>query len=299
MTRVTFCLLNMLREDSHLPGEAENSTTIFIVYVHTLYVSNQGDIQHFSSVVSSWRCRSFCNKAKQMWAKLTSRISDVAIASLLERTQDLIESNGKEAINWGKDFFTVDGTNPENIDLLKQIHCKIWPQISVNFSDPVIDHAALLIKSPGGAPTRLHQDSAYWSGRESTPSIFSVWIALEDMSKEKGGLMLLQQNEVEMSCMSTFNSGSTYEHEQVQDVTVSGGFPLLIVEPIASQLEKTMVLIELKRGESVAFDSYEPHMAATNTTNTPRLAMKVAYADGAATNRTHRYMMQTSILENY
>ena len=65
------------------------------------------------------------------------------------------------------------------------------------------------------------------------------------------------------------------------------------------ELEKTMVLIELKKGESVAFDSYEPHMAATNTTNTPRFAMKIAYADGAATNGTHRYMMQTSTLENY
>ena len=234
-----------------------------------------------------------------MWAKLTSRISDEIIASLLERAKDLLGSDSKEAINWGKTFFTVDEPNPENIDLLKQIHCKLWPEISVDFSDPVIDHASLLIKSPGGAPTRLHQDSAYWNERESKPSIFSVWIALEDMSKEKGGLMLLQQNEVEMSCMSTFNSGSTYEHEQVQDVTVSGGFPLLIVEPIASQLEKTMVLIELQKGESVAFDSYEPHMAALNTTNTPRLAMKVAYADGAANNRKHRYLMKTSTLENY
>ena len=152
---------------------------------------------------------------------------------------------------------------------------------------------ACSIKAPGGAATGLHQDSAYWAGREATPTIFSVWIALEDMSAENGGLMLSAPNEVGVSDMSTFNTGSTLEHEQIEDPP--GGFPILITAPIASQLEDSMKLVSLAKGESVAFDSHEPHMSGPNLTETPRLAMKVAYAEG---EHKARCLIRTRTLES-
>ena len=214
-----------------------------------------------------------------MWSRLTSRVSDEHINALLARVGELLLSTDTKAVNFeGKGFFT--GEEDNNFDVLRLIHLDVWPEISdsVGFDDPVIDHAILLIKQPGGAGTRLHQDSAYWVGREDSPTVFSVWIALEDVSPEKGGLLLSAPNQVGVSDMSTFNSGSTLEHEQVDDP--EGGFPLLITAPVASQLAETMEQVNLGKGEAVAFDSYEPHMSGPNLTKTPRLAMKIAYADG-------------------
>ena len=183
-----------------------------------------------------------------MWSKVKSRVTDEHIDTLLGRAESVVMSaNSKEAVQWGKDFFSGESSEENNLDLLRQIHLDIWPEISdtVGFSDAVIDHAALLIKGSGGAATRLHQDSAYWVGRETSPTIFSVWIALEDMSKEKGGLMLSAPNEVGVSDMSSFSTGSTLDHEMVADVSASGGFPLLIKSAIASQMEESMKVIDL------------------------------------------------------
>ena len=97
-----------------------------------------------------------------------------------------------------------------NFDLLRRLHRELWPEISsaVAFDVPVIDHASLLIKGAGAAGTAIHQDRPYWLGKEASPTIFSVWIALEDMSTERGGLMLSRENEVGVSEMSSFNTGS-------------------------------------------------------------------------------------------
>ena len=235
-----------------------------------------------------------------MWTKLTSRVSDENITRLLERAEVFIASADKGAVHWGKEFFKRENQEEHNLDLLRRFHLDIWPEIAdiVDFRLPVIDHAALLIKGAGGAATRLHQDSAYWVGREATPSVFSVWIALDDMSEEKGGLILSRRNEIDVSDMSSFNTGVTFEHETVADLSVSGGFPFLIPTPIASQLAESMEFINLARGEAAAFDSYEPHMTGPNITSTPRLAMKIAYAEGNENTQKHPYLALTDALES-
>ena len=228
-----------------------------------------------------------------MWCRLSSRISDQNIGTLLERTGELRETTDSKAVDFkGKDFFT--GQKDNNFDLLRLIHLDLWPEISASsgFVDPVIDHAIMLIKPPGGAGTGLHQDSAYWFGREESTTVFSVWIALEDISAEKGGLLLSAPNEVGASEMSVFNTGLTLEHEKVDDP--SGGFPILIKAPIASRVTESMEQVSLCKGEAVAFDSYEPHMSGPNLTNTPRLAMKIAYAEGV---HKDRYLTRIETLE--
>ena len=231
-----------------------------------------------------------------MWCRLESRISGESVDNLLGRAGPIVSSSGsKESLHWvGKDFFGGQRPEPGNFDLLRLFHLAIWPEIShrVAFEVPVIDHASLLIKGAGAAGTALHQDRPYWVRKEASPSIFSVWIALEDMSKERGGLMLSLDNQVGVAQMSSFNTGSALEHEQGAEP--AGGFPISIPSQIASRMAESMGFIALAKGEAVAFDSFEPHMSGPNKTSTPRLAMKIAYAEGR--EKTH-YLTRTEALE--
>lgn len=216
-----------------------------------------------------------------MWCKLTSRVSAEHVDALLARADAIVSSSDhKETVNWdGKDFFVGDLPEDNNFDLLRLFHLEIWPEISnvVDFDLPVIDHASLLIKGAGAAGTAIHQDRPYWIRKEASPTIFSVWIALEDMSKERGGLMLSRENQISVNEMSSFNTGSVLEHEQGAP---AGGFPISIPDRIAARMAESMRCVDMAKGEAVAFDSLEPHMSAPNTTATPRLAMKIAYAEG-------------------
>ena len=231
-----------------------------------------------------------------MWCRLPSRVSAENIDALLGRAGVLVSSSGnKESVHWdGKDFFVSQVPEDNNFDLLRLFHLEIWPEISdlLAFDVPVIDHASLLIKGAGAAGTALHQDRAYWVGRDPSPTIFSVWIALEDMSEERGGLMLSRENQVGVSQMSSFNTGSILEHEE--GGALAGEFPITIPDRIASRMAESMGLVDLAKGEAVAFDSFEPHMSGPNVTLNPRLAMKIAYAEG---KEKTRYLTRTDTLE--
>ena len=231
-----------------------------------------------------------------MWCRLKSRIPGENVDNLLGRAGSIVSSSGsKESLHWvGKDFFGGELPEPGRVDLLRLFHSEIWPEISnvVAFEVPVVDHASLLIKGAGAPRTALHQDRPYWIGKEATPSIFSVWIALEDMSRERGGLMLSLENEVSVSDMSSFNTGSTLEHEQGAEP--EGGFPISIPDQVASRMAGSMGFIGMSKGEAVAFDSFEPHMSGPNNSPAPRLAMKIAYAEGR--QKTH-YLTRADALE--
>lgn len=232
-----------------------------------------------------------------MWCRLTSRISTSAIDSLLERADELISSAQHDnSITFGKDFFGRIDSENNNLDILQQLHQDFWPEIAdiVNLKVPVIDHTSLFIKGAGAPGTALHQDRAYWVGRDPTPTIFSVWIALEDLTEEKGGLILSPDNQVSVSGMSAFNTGSILEH--AEDYKQAGRFPITIPTAAAAEMKKSMEFISLAKGEALAFDSFEPHTTGPNQTSTPRLAMKIAYSDGVDKDY---YMMRTDELENY
>ena len=179
-----------------------------------------------------------------MWCKLTSRVSNVNIDALLGRAGAIVSSSDqKESVHWGKDFFVGNLPEDNNHDLLRLFHLELWSEISnmVAFDAPVIDHASLLIKGAGAAGTALHQDRPYWIRREASPTIFSVWIALEDMSRERGGLMLSRENRVGVSEMASFNTGSILEHEE--GAVPAGGFPISIPDRIASQMAESMKFV--------------------------------------------------------
>ena len=90
--------------------------------------------------------------------------------------------------------------------------------------------------------------------------------------------MFSEETRVAIDDMKRFNSGLLYEHIEVK--TAPGGFPLVIADPMASRLKQSIHCVDLKKGEAIAFDSFEPHMSGENTQNLPRLAMKIAYCEG-------------------
>ena len=215
-----------------------------------------------------------------MWAISEDILSDELINEILDRADYLISSNDLEKhVFVDKDFFSNNGDEPRNLDILNNIHKAVWSKISESFpyNEPVVDHAVLLFKNPGGVETEWHQDRAYWATRDEDASIFSVWIALEDITEERGALNLVKSNEVSMSEIGNFNNGKLIDHELIEDK--KGGFPLLIKGELIPQIESDAKVVNLKRGSAVLFDSFEPHMSRENTSNTPRLAMKIAYSE--------------------
>ncbi len=231
-----------------------------------------------------------------MWYRLKSRVSEQNVNEL-KRRLDSMELARKCDGMFYKSFFIDGKSGDSNLDLLRQIHFDVWPELvgAVAFKLPAVDHASLLIKNPGSPATGLHQDRAYWQTREAKPSIFSVWIALDDMRETLGGLMLSQCNEIDICSLDKFNTGLLFEHEEVDTENVSGEFPLLISSAFASDIEESMRFIDLKKGEAIAFDSFEPHMTRANTEKNRRFAMKIAYCEGWERNG---YLTQTESLEN-
>lgn len=231
-----------------------------------------------------------------MWCKLDSCVRHENIDALLGRASKVVTTEDRtEIVFSGKDFFGDDSVENGNFDLLKQLHCDVWPSISEQFAFevPVVDHSYLMIKNPGGAMTRMHQDRAYWLRKESEPTIFSVWIALDNISESNGGLLLSRQNKVSPDDLSSFNTGLALEHEEVSDS--DGSFPLLIPEDVASGLRASMASVDMEKGDAILFDGLEPHMSGANSSESPRLAMKIAYAEGQG--KTH-HLIRVDELEN-
>ena len=231
-----------------------------------------------------------------MWAISEDILSDELIDELLHRADYLISSDDSEKhVFVDKDFFSNNGDEPRNLDILNNIHKSVWSKISESFpyNEPVVDHAVLLFKKPGGVETEWHQDRAYWATRDEDASIFSVWIALEDITEERGALNLVKSNEVGMSEIGSFNNGKLIDHELIEDK--KGGFPLIIKGELIPKIESDVEVVNLKRGSAVLFDSFEPHMSRENSSNTPRLAMKIAYSERANKNY---YLITNRDLEN-
>ena len=88
------------------------------------------------------------------------------------------------------------------------------------------------------------------------PTFFSVWIALEAMTSEKGGLMLAQENEVPVAEISRFNAGTMMEHESFFQ-NLDYGFPITIPDQVAKDMGINMELVGMEAGEAVASSSDE------------------------------------------
>ena len=216
-----------------------------------------------------------------MWSMLHTKVCNKNIDALMLRAETIIDSpDSQEFVFAGKTFFKPQADKHNNLDLLKRIHLDLWPEIvqRTNFREPVIDHSYLLFKCPGGVETKMHQDRIYWKHKETEPSIISVWIALEDLTAVKGGLLLSRENEVTSRLWTSFNTAGLLNHEEPAK-TSSSSFTLLISQAIADKLAQSMEFIPLAKGQGLAFDSFEPHMSGANQTDEPRPVIKLACAE--------------------
>ena len=85
-----------------------------------------------------------------MWAISEDILSDELINEILDRADYLISSNDLEKhVFVDKDFFSNNGDEPRNLDILNNIHKAVWSKISESFpyNEPVVDHAVLLFKN--------------------------------------------------------------------------------------------------------------------------------------------------------
>ena len=230
-----------------------------------------------------------------MWCKLPKRVSEEHVDALVTRIMKNECISRKDGL-FNKKFFSNYTPAQSNLDLLKLIHSDVWPQLSYGstFELPVIDHATLLIKKRNSVATGLHQDRVYWINKEQTATLFSVWIALEDMTYENGGIMLSEGTRREIVDMNQFNTGLLHEHTNVK--TSLGEFPLVMANPLASRLKQSIRCVELKKGEAIAFDSFEPHMSGKNIQSSPRLAMKITYCEG---KKRSKYLIKIGQLRDY
>jgi len=96
--------------------------------------------------------------------------------------------------------------------------------------------------------------------------------------------MLSEGTRTEIVDMNRFNTELLHEHIDVKNAP--GGFPLVIAHPLASRLKQSIRWVELKKGEAIAFDSFEPHMLGKNIHRSPRLAMKITYCEGKSGQNT-------------
>ncbi|MEC7455923.1 MAG: hypothetical protein VX722_04840, partial [Pseudomonadota bacterium] len=69
-----------------------------------------------------------------MWAISEDILSDELINEILDRADYLISSNDLEKhVFVDKDFFSNNGDEPRNLDILNNIHKAVWSKISESF----------------------------------------------------------------------------------------------------------------------------------------------------------------------
>jgi ectoine hydroxylase-related dioxygenase (phytanoyl-CoA dioxygenase family) len=113
-----------------------------------------------------------------------------------------------------------------------------------------------IIKPPfDGAPTPMHQDEAFWSGRVDYRSL-SIWFPLQDVDEENG-------------CMSfvpgSHRLGVLPHHSQDGDVTRNG-------LEIDGTEQFSPVVMPLRAGDATVHHCRTIHVAGPNRTATPRYA---------------------------
>ena len=85
-----------------------------------------------------------------MWAISKNILSDELIVEILHRADYLISSDDLEKhVFFDKDFFSSNGDESNNLNILNKIHETVWSKISefLPYHEPVVDHAVLLFKN--------------------------------------------------------------------------------------------------------------------------------------------------------
>lgn len=133
---------------------------------------------------------------------------------------------------------------------------------SREFRQPFIEHVKVLGKAGGGADTPWHQDSDFWKDRDPKKTMFTVWIAITDVTIQNGCMIMAEANIDDSLPHKIVRNGKERELENA-DFFDSG----------------SVMQCELKPGDALVFNSTAPHCALPNVTQDARLAIKVVFQD--------------------
>lgn len=212
---------------------------------------------------------------KLMWFRVPTAITDSAIDAVLLKSGAIADTQeDRHFVAAGKTFFR------DHQKLLLGVHREVAQALDLSKFVPrhAINHSFLLYKSGPGPATRCHQDRPYWLDIEPDCTMFTVWVALEDVTENMGALTLNPANEVDLETFfSGYKSGTLLDHRD--DQYGGGGFSITLPDDVAAQFAADFVPQPMKRGDIVVFDAFEPHASTDNAADTTRLAMKLVYGD--------------------
>ena len=134
-------------------------------------------------------------------------------------------------------------------------------------------HDQALFKPPFGNPTGWHLDNPYWSF--SSPSAISIWVALDDATRDNGCLYYLPGT----------HKQATYKNAAIGRNQAD----LFKLYPEWRAIES--VAAPAPAGTAVVHNGLTAHGAGANMTNRPRRAMTCAYMpEGATFNGTRNIL---------
>lgn len=210
-----------------------------------------------------------------MWFRIENALSDQVIDTVLAKSGAIAQTQeDRHFVKAGKTFFN------DNPKLLLSIHEEVAQAMNLAAHAPglAINHSFLLYKSGPGPATRCHQDRPYWLDIEPSCTMFTVWLALGDVTQTMGSLTLNPDTEVDAATFfAGYREGEMLEH--VDDQYGGGGFTITLPDAVADTLAKDLRAQPMKRGDLVVFDAFEPHASTANDEATTRLAMKIVYGD--------------------
>lgn len=200
---------------------------------------------------------------------LTNQLCDEIVNSIgqkyLKGEKRHFESNGKNFFNTATGFLLLK-------KILKELNFKT--DIINFYNNPNIDHAYLLLKPPGGNKTPPHQDRPFWEKKEpKISSMITCWIALQDID-EKNGCLELGDNLSSNLC--DFNKNQKlYEHKILG--SKSGNFNYILNDKKFDS--KKLKPLSIRKGDLIAFDSFEVHSSTENLSSSHRLSLKIVFRE--------------------
>eukprot|EP00117_Sycon_ciliatum_P003150 scpid79806/ scgid8065/ Phytanoyl-CoA dioxygenase domain-containing protein 1 len=118
-----------------------------------------------------------------------------------------------------------------------------------------------LLKPPGAAEKRWHQDNGYF--RLTPNHVMAMWIAIDEATVENG-------------CMHVVPA--THTHGVDEHKSLNGNHKLYSLTKTPD--EKTVVPMPLKPGDALVFHGELHHFTPPNKSSSPRYALQLHYASG-------------------
>ncbi len=168
----------------------------------------------------------------------------------------------------GKKYFS----SLKGIFYLRFLLSSIQDELFEYYQDPIIDHAYLLTKSPGGNKTPPHQDFVFWEKKEKTllpESMITFWFALCDINESNGSLKLIKKEET--YCIKELNKGNE-EKLTHKKLKINNSFNFFSEDSKKNGLLESCHIL---KGNCIAFDAYSLHSSNDNTSNSHRLSLKI------------------------